>query len=109
MRPTERAREILDDPPVLPRLARAIDRLVDLDDPPLDLRDRALVLFLQTARQHDIGVTGGVVEEEIDRDVELELLEASVTKLLSGSETFGLKQIEIRPLISPASIFRNIS
>ena len=27
----------------------------------------------------------------------------------SGSETFGLKQIAMRPLISPASIFRNIS
>ena len=30
-------------------------------------------------------------------------------KLLSGSETFGLKQIESSPLISPASILRNIS
>ena len=34
---------------------------------------------------------------------------ARVTNWLSGSETFGLKQIEIRPLISPASILRNSS
>ena len=32
-----------------------------------------------------------------------------VTNELSGSDTFGLKQIEMSPLISPASIFRNIS
>ena len=63
--------------PVLPRLAGAVDRLVDLDDAALDLRDGALVFFLQAAGQDDVGVAGGVVEEEVDRDVELELLEAA--------------------------------
>src|SRR5690606_37645616 len=33
------AGDVLDDAPVLPRLARRVDGLVDLDDPPLDLRD----------------------------------------------------------------------
>ena len=32
-----------------------------------------------------------------------------VMKLLSGSDTFGLKQIDSRPRISPRSILRNIS
>ena len=35
-----------------------------------------------------------VVQEEIDRGVELELVEAARDEVLSGSETFGLKQIE---------------
>ena len=91
------------------RLARAVDRLVDLDDAAFDLRDGAFVLLLQAAGQHDVGVAGRVVQEEVDRDEELELLEHRVTNVLSGSETIGLKQIESRPLISPASILRNIS
>src|SRR5690606_39238378 len=45
----ERLRDVLDDPPVLPRVAGRIDRLVDLDHPTLDLGDRALVLLLQRA------------------------------------------------------------
>ena len=58
---------VLDDPPVLPRLARALNRLVDLDDAALDLRDQAFVLLLQAARQYHVGMARGVVQEEIDR------------------------------------------
>ena len=37
------------------------------------------------------------------------LSSARAMNWLSGSDTLGLKQIAIRPLISPASILRNIS
>ena len=77
MRTPERAGDVLDDAPILPRLARTVDGLVDLDDAPFDLRDRPFVLFLQAARQHDVGVPGGVVEEKIDGDVELQLLQTA--------------------------------
>ncbi len=76
--------DILDDAPVLARLAGAVDRLVDLDDAALDLRDGALVLFLQTARQHDVGVPRGVAQEEIDHDEELELVEAARDERIVG-------------------------
>ena len=67
--------DVLDDAPVLPGVAGAIDGLVDLDDPAFDLRDGALVLLVQRAGQHDVGVAGRLVEEEVDADVELELVE----------------------------------
>ena len=44
---------------------------------PFDLRDGPFVLFLQTAGQDDVGVARRLVQEEIDRHVELELLERS--------------------------------
>ena len=66
------------------RLARAVDRLVDLDDAAFDLRHRALVFFLQAAGQHDVGVARGVVEEEVDRDEELELVEAARDERVVG-------------------------
>ena len=57
------------------RLAGTVDRLVDLDDAPLGAGDDALVLLVQRAGQHDVGVAGRLVQEEVDGDVELELLE----------------------------------
>ena len=64
---------------------------------------------MQRAGQHNVGVARGVVQEEIDRHIELQLVEHAGTKLLSGSETSGLKQIESSPRISPRSILRKIS
>src|SRR5688572_7003955 len=75
-RPAKRARDVLDDAPVLPGIARAVNRLVDLDDAPFDLCDRPFVFLVQAPRQDDVGVPRGVVQEEVDGDVELELLEA---------------------------------
>src|SRR5690606_6024375 len=71
----ERVRDVLDDAPVLARVARRIDGPVDLDDAALDLRHGALVLLLERAREHDVGVARGLAQEELDRDEELELLE----------------------------------
>ena len=109
MRPLERGGDVLDDAPVFARLAGTVHRLVHLDDAPFDLGHRALVFLVQAAGQDDVGVASGVVEEEVDGGVELELVEAARDERLSGSETFGLKQIDSSPLISPASIFLNIS
>jgi hypothetical protein len=105
----ERSGDVLDDAPVLPRLAGTVDCLVDLDDAPFDLRHEPFILFVQAARQDDVGVAGRVAEEEIDRGENSSLSSARVMNVLSGSETFGLKQMAISPLISPASILRNIS
>src|SRR5262249_12088602 len=75
VRPAERAGDVLDDAPVLPRVARARDRPVDLDDAPLGGGDRALVLLLLRPGEHDVRIARGVVQEEVDGDVELETLE----------------------------------
>ena len=68
-----------------------LDRLVDLDDPSLDLRDRPLVLLLQAAGQDDVGVAGGVVQEEVDRDEELQLLERARDELVVGQRDLGVE------------------
>ncbi len=72
--------------------------LVDLDDATFDLRDDSFVLFVQRARQHDVGVMRRFVQKEIDRHIKLQFSSIRATKLLSGSETIGLKQIESSPL-----------
>src|SRR5262245_8361994 len=77
MRPPERLRDVLDDAPILTRVAGAVHSLVDLDDAPLDLRHRPFVLLVQAAGQHDVGVPRSVVEEEVDGNIELELLEGA--------------------------------
>ena len=77
VRPLERARDVLDDAPVLPRLAGTLHGLVDLDDAALDLRDQPFILLVKRAGQHDVGMAGRVVQEEIDGDEKLELLETS--------------------------------
>src|SRR5262249_47530998 len=71
----ERPRDVLDDPPVFTRLTRTGDRFVDLDDAALGGRDDSLVLLVKRAREHDVGPTSGLVQEEVDGRVELELLE----------------------------------
>src|SRR4029079_5844217 len=77
VRPSQRRGDVLDDAPVLPRLAWTVDRLVDLDDAALDLRDGPFVFFVQTPRQHDLGVPCRVVQEEVDGGIELEFLETA--------------------------------
>src|SRR5581483_9964139 len=47
VRSIQRCGDVLNDPPILPRLAGAIDGFVDLDDAPLDLRDDAFVFLLK--------------------------------------------------------------
>jgi hypothetical protein len=86
-----------------------IDRLVDLDDAPFDLRHRPFVLFLQAAGQARRRRAGRVVEEEIDGDVELELVEAARDEAAVGQRHLRVEADRQQPLISPASIFRNSS
>ena len=88
---SERGGEILDDAPVLPGLAGALDCLVDLDDATFDLGDGAFVLFLQAPRQHDVGVLRGVVQEEVDHREELELLERAGDELTVGERHLGVE------------------
>ena len=56
-------------------LPGGVDRGVDLDDPPLDRWSSALVLLVERAGQHDVGVDGGLGQEEVDDGVELEPVE----------------------------------
>src|SRR5262249_9337305 len=84
VRPSERAGDVLDDAPVLTRIPRARDRPVDLDDAPLRGGDRPLVLLLLRPGQHDVRVARGVVQEEVDRDVELETLELGAHEVAVG-------------------------
>ena len=91
VRTAQRGGDVLNDPPVLARLARTIHRLVDLDDASFDLRDRALVFLVQAARQHDVGMAGGVVQEEVDRDVELELVEAAGDERVVGQRDLRIE------------------
>src|SRR5262245_13432984 len=76
-RPAQRTRQILDDAPVLPCLARALHGLVDLDHAAFDLRDGPFVLFMQAPGQHDVRVTGRVIQKEIDCRVELQPFETA--------------------------------
>ncbi len=91
VRPAQRRGDVLNDPPVLPRIARRIDRLVDLDDAAFDLRDRPFIFFLQRAGQHDVGMSGRVVEEEIDRHVELELLQHAGDEIVVRQRYQGIE------------------
>ncbi len=52
-----------------------VDGGVDLDDAALAAGRGALVLLVQRAGQHDVGVLGGLGQEEVDDGVELELVE----------------------------------
>src|ERR1051326_1616452 len=83
-RPPECLRDVLDHAPVLLRLARRIDRLVDLDHASLDLRDHALIFFMQRAGENDVGMLRGLAEEEVDDDEELELLERARDESVVG-------------------------
>src|SRR4029434_10989131 len=104
-RPAERLRNVLDDAPVLPRLTRTVDGLVDLDDASFNLGHRAFVFLLKTARQHDCGVPRRVVQEEVDRGVELELVETTRDEGIVGKrhlrveadreEPFDLSSIDL--------------
>src|SRR5262249_22209916 len=73
--PAERGGDVLNDAPVLARIAGGVNRLVDLDDPTFDLRDRALVLLVQRAGQYHVGVPGRLAHEKINGHEELELVE----------------------------------
>ena len=67
--------EVEEDLPVAAGLAGRVDGGVDLDDPPLAAGRGALVLLVQRAGQDDVGVVGGLGQEEVDDGVELEPVE----------------------------------
>src|SRR4051812_4699674 len=75
MWPAQRLRDVLNDAPVLPRIARRIDCLVDLDHSTFDLGDRTFIFFMQRTGQDDVSIAGRVIEEEIDRHEEVEFLQ----------------------------------
>src|SRR5581483_1978037 len=76
--------DVAHDAPVGPCLAGRLDRLPDPDDTPLDGRRRALVLLVQRAGQHEVGVARGLGEEEVDRDEEVGSLERLAREALVG-------------------------
>src|SRR4029434_310425 len=101
-RPAERLRDVLDDAPVLPRLTRTVDGLVDLDDAPFNLGHGAFVFFLQTSRQHGIRVPRRVVHEEVDGGVELELVETTRDEAVVGQRNLWVETDREEPLDLPS-------
>src|SRR4029079_18879272 len=78
-----------------------IDRSVDLDHAAFDLGHRSFVFFLQAARQHDVRVAGGVVQEEIDGDVELEFFERTLDERVVGQRDARVEADREQPLDFP--------
>ena len=66
---------VLNDPPILPCVARAVNGFIDLDDAALGGCHRAFVFFVQRTGQDDVGVARRLVEEKINRHVEVELFQ----------------------------------
>jgi hypothetical protein len=50
----------------------------------LMMRPSTCVLFVQAAGQHDVGVPRRIVEEEVDRHEELELVETTRDEVIVG-------------------------
>src|SRR5262249_46498779 len=76
--------DVLQDLPVLLRVARRGHGRIDLDDPALGRADRALVLLVLRAGQHHVGEAGGFTQEEIDAGEEFELLEHAADEVAIG-------------------------
>jgi hypothetical protein len=72
-------------------LAGRIDRLIDLDDAPLDLGDGSFIFFLEAARQDDVGVARRIVKEEVDGHVELEFLERACDERVVRQRHFRIE------------------
>src|SRR5262249_50219912 len=79
---THRASDVLNDAPILFRVARRIDRFVDLDDAAFDLRDDSFVLFMQRAGQDDVGVMRRFIQEEVYRHVKFQFVERPSDKVV---------------------------
>ena len=72
----EPARELGDDPHVVARLARRIERLADALHAPLAVRHRALALAPRRGRgEDDVGHLGGLRQDDVLHDEEVELRE----------------------------------
>src|SRR5579859_2263925 len=76
----QRPSDILDDPPVFARRARAVNGFVDLDDAALGRRHRALVFLMQRAGQDHIGEAGRLAQEEVDHHIEFQLFQHALHK-----------------------------
>ena len=63
-----------DDAPVLTCGAGTFDGLVDFDDAAFNLGNDAFVLFLKRAGQYNVGVLRGLIEKEINRDIEIKFI-----------------------------------
>src|SRR5574339_720318 len=103
VRPAEGVCDVLDNAPILPRLARTLDRLVDFDDSALDLGHGAFILLLQASGQHNIGVPRRVVQEKVDGSEEFKLVEAAsdervVRKRDLRVETDRQKSLDLPPI-----------
>src|SRR5262245_54391845 len=96
-RTLQRDRNVLDDPPVLARLSGTRHRLVDLDDAAFDLCDRPFILLVKAAGQDDVGVTRRVVQEEIDRRVELQLVETASDEVVVGERDLRIEADRQQP------------
>jgi hypothetical protein len=91
VRPPQRRSEVLDDAPVLSRLAGTVDRFVDLNDAAFDLSYGAFVLLVEATRQDDVSMPRRVVQKEVDGGVELELLEAARDERVVGKRDFRVE------------------
>ncbi len=80
--PTEPLRQLDRNPPVFFRFAQRRHRAVVLDDAPLKVRRRALVLAPDRRRQHHISQLCRLRHEEIDHNQRIQLLECPLHDLL---------------------------
>ena len=87
----ERLGDVLDDLPVRSRLAWALDGLLDSDDSAFGLRHRAFVLFLQRARQDNVGEAGCLAHEEVDDGEEFQLFERSTDEVVIRKGNDGVE------------------
>jgi hypothetical protein len=79
--PPERLGDVLEDPPVLFRVAGRVDRLVDLDDPPLGRAGDTFVLLVLGAGQNHVCEPAGFAEEEVNVRIELELAQHALNEV----------------------------
>ena len=97
----ELTRHLLDDPEVLARVARRVDRLAAELDEPVGVGEGARLLRERARRQDDVGEVGRLGEEDVLHDEMLERRERSRAWFASGSDIAGFSPITYMPRILP--------
>jgi hypothetical protein len=94
--------DVLDEPEVLPRLARQRQGLAAHLHLPVRVGDRAVLLRPGRGRQDHVGIGRGLGEEDVLHHEMLEVRERPRAWLRSGSDIAGFSPMMYMPLISSA-------
>src|SRR6516162_3503954 len=92
MRAFQCMRDILDNSPIFACLSGTIDRFVNFDYATLCSCHGAFILLVQRPRKNNVGEARRVVEEEINRHVELEFLESAPDKVIVRQRDDGIER-----------------